>query len=83
MIITLVVRTFASTAYLNFTTMDQFLRIYSPNKYSDSRTNFKLSHNSIINNCTTKKKISFQEQQRQQQQMKIRAHIQKYRLNIH
>ena len=40
-----------------------FYVIYSSNKYSDSRINFKLSHDNIINNGTTMKLKPFQEQQ--------------------
>ena len=55
-----------------------FCVIYSLNKYSNSRKNFKVSHNNIINNGTTKKKKKpFYEKQQQQQKMKIRAHDQK------
>ena len=36
-----------------------FCVIYSPNKYSHSRTNFKLSHNNIINSGTTMKTKPF------------------------
>ena len=50
MIIILGVRTFSLEAYH---------MIYSPKKCSDSRTNMKLSHNSNINNGTTKKKDTF------------------------
>ena len=64
------VRTFASKAYLNLVIIDHFLVIflviYSPNKYSESRTNLKLSDNSIIYNGLTKKKKPFQKRRQQQ-----------------
>ena len=70
---------FASKTHPNIVTVDQFLfDLWS--KQMLSQTNFKLLHN-IINNDTDMKTKLFQEQQ--EQKIKIRAHVQKLRRNIH